>query len=336
MSENEENVIPAWAIGPSIGKVCVEEINGPETPMHRQMTSTTAGSSQFWAEATQTLYFVDWDDTLFPTTALLENWGISDDCEKWSRLELSEDQISQLEQWQTNVFLYLRTVCSLSTRVVVMTNSKRPWITKCIERWAPSLQQLFDREDGPSIVYAREFMRRRDSPSEARGNPVLRVHAESLMEDLQQEYTKCKYLAMRREASRFYSQYPDQTWKNILSVGDARYEHDAAQELAFRRKGSERENLRLKAIITPVSPTLRDLTYRLKLATLWLPALVKFDGDLDVDMNTPDQIHAIADGLGMPELRNVIRQLPLAPEDEANLDAELDELAVIVQNRVVD
>jgi hypothetical protein len=138
---------------------------------------------------------------------------------------------------------------------------------------------------------------------------------------------------MRQEAKRFYSQYPDQTWKNVISVGDARYERDAAQEMAFTRKAPARERLRLKTILTQEEPALRDLTYRLRLATLLFPAHVHVDGDMSIDLNVcPEK--EFADALNMPELHNLIRLSPISEEDEKALADEFDEVVMAVHGRV--
>jgi hypothetical protein len=304
-------------------------------------SETVANSLCKWAEASQTLIFLDWDDTLFPTTEIVDDWGLPPRIQDWTDMVFSDEQDRLLDKWGSALELYLKTTCSLSNHCVILTNAKRPWVTKCVERFAPHLKPLFDREDGPRVVYAREAQartghRRPCSP----GNPAWTTSEQS-PDERRLELTSAKLAAMRQEAKRFYSQYPNQTWKNIISVGDASYEHDAAQELAFCRRSPERERLRLKTIVTPEAPMIRDLTYRLRLATLLWPAHVHFDGDMSIDMNAPpEKLQSLADVLNMPELHKHecrLRPSPISEEDAEDEEAlanEFDEVAIAVHERV--
>lgn len=324
----------------------LEQGETPEFVSRRRMSDdppTPAGetmvdSVRFWSEPSQTLIFLDWDDTLFPSTEVFDRWGISSRPETWDDLALTEEQEAGLEKWRSALFVYLRIACALSESCVIVTNAAPGWVASCLERFAPNLEPLFKRSDGPRVVYARmEDLNRRNHTEASRGTPT-RYSDNSLTElELEESLTKAKFAAMRREAKAFYSRYPHQTWKNILSVGDAKYEHNAAQDLAFTRQApSARENLRLKALLTTECPRLADLTYRLRLSSVLFPAYVSFDGDLDLDMNTPEELRAIACALDMPELASVIRQMPIREEDELSIDDDMDEMAVMVHNRLAE
>jgi len=303
-------------------------------PICRQVSGTVADSLTKWAEASQTLIFLDWDDTLFPTSEFVENWGMTSRFEAWADIVLSDAQELLVDKWCNALELYLKTTCSLSNHCVIVTNARRPWVDKCIDRFCPRLRPLFERDDGPRVVYANEAAKRSGNRSCNPGNPIRRAYAAS-PEERRLELTSSKLAAMRNEAKSFYSQYPEQTWKNIISVGDAVYECDAAQELAFSRKSPKRERLRLKTIVTPPEPMIRDLTYRLRLATLLWPAHVHLDDDMRIDMNaSPEQLQSFADALKMPELHNLIRPTPISEEDDRAFEAEFDEVAMAVHDRV--
>jgi len=187
----------------------------------------------------------------------------------------------------------LETARALSDRVVIVTNAMRPWVADCVDFFAPELQKHFVPEDGAllprsdggvRVVYARCTPRMRDykgrpGPAESRSGDEYMTQ-----EEMESYLTAAKTHAMRKEAREFYKQHPSQSWKNILSVGDASYEHDAVQELAFRRPSSKREKLRTKAIMLLEQPSISELTTGLLLARHLLPAFVRWDGDLDVDM----------------------------------------------------
>jgi len=298
------------------------------------MSETVADSMCKWAEASQTLLFLDWDDTLFPTSDIVENWDLYARIKDGTDMALSDEQLRLVDKWGSALELYLKMTCSLSNRCVILTNAKRPWVTQCVACLAPHLKPLFDREDGPVVVYAREAAVRPGHRPRSVGNPIWGRLGPSA--DVQRcELTSAKLAAMRQEAKRFYSQYPNQSWKNIISVGDARYEHDAAQELAFCRRSPQNERLRLKTIVTTKDPMIRDLTYRLRLATLLWPAHVHFDGDMSIDMNAPaEKLQSFADALNMPDLHNLMRPSPISDEDEEAVANELDEVAMAVHARV--
>jgi hypothetical protein len=83
---------------------------------------------------------------------------------------------------------------------------------------------------------------------------------------------------------------------------------------------------------------MRDLTYRLRLATLLWPAHVHFDGDMSIDMNAPpEKLQSFADALNMPELhKHECRMRPssISEEDEEALANEFDEVAMAVHERI--
>eukprot|EP00928_Gymnodinium_smaydae_P061131 TRINITY_DN45289_c0_g1_i1.p1 TRINITY_DN45289_c0_g1~~TRINITY_DN45289_c0_g1_i1.p1 ORF type:complete len:342 (-),score=78.85 TRINITY_DN45289_c0_g1_i1:89-1114(-) len=329
--------IASWHDDPVIKQILGNPQQNPISPGRgSNCTNTVADSLYQWTEPSQTLIFLDFDDTLFPTTDLFDRWGCPSRSEHWDDFKPTEEQERQLQKWRESLSEYLSTACSLSTRCVIVTNAKAGWVESCVARFVPELQSLFDRSNGPRVVYARDALKAslRRSPGSPRGSPTRYADDCMTEDEFHAELTKAKFVAMRQEAKKFYSQYPEQTWKNILSVGDAKYEHDAAQEVAFRRRALERERLRLKALLTPASPSVADLTYRLRLATILFPAYVQFDGDLDLDMNTPERLQAIADALEMPELRDVIRPTPIREEDQTALEEDLDEITIRVYQRL--
>jgi len=261
--------------------------------------------------------------------------GIPSHPSKWDDLTvLLEEEERLMEEWRAALADYLNTASALSERCCIITNAKPGWVDACIARFAPDLVGIFARLQ---IVYAGECLQKSDrlDPSSPRGRPVQFYGGErDFPEEMSDRLTKAKLEAMRKEAKKFYSRYPDQTWKNIISVGDAPYEHYAVQELGFKRKGPERERLRVKAIATPQDPSIAELTYRLKMATILFPDYVAYNDDLILDMNTPERMQAIAAALKIPELKNVIRaHIPPngIPEEEAQ--AELDELVMMVHEK---
>jgi len=299
-----------------------------EVKRDKCMKSTESSSGQY-GDSSQTLMFLDWDDTLFPTTYLFEKLGLPKQSSLWASVDLPEEVQTQLQTWRETLRQYLLTACSLSKRVAIVTNAREPWVADCIDNFAPNVKQLFEQEECLLIIYARESIAARHQ------NDTTLSHDEMAV-----QYTKAKYNAMRQQAKSFYSQYADQTWKNIISVGDAAYEHDALQDVAFHRKSPARENIRVKTFLTPGQPTLVELISRMKLAIVLYPAYVYHDGDIDLDMNTPERMQAIADALDMPEMKDVIASIDTIKEGDSEEEKEwlterqTQELAVLVHEKV--
>lgn len=290
-----------------------------------------------YADPRQTLLFFDWDNTLFPSTELFKRWGVPSHPEKppgWQFLQFTEEQQLDLERWRSALFQYLTIACGLSERCVIVTNSTRPWVETCVEAFAPNIIPLIGEEPGRvRIKYALEELL-------PRGLRPVRLNSDDWPgvseEERDERRMSGKYMAMRKEAADFYTQYRNQTWKNIVSIGDMRYERDAAQELAFQREreSSRREQLRTKLFVTASEPSISYMTLQHQIMRLLLPVVVQFNGDIDVDFRcTHDYLQALSDALQMPELMS----LPF-PWDDPSLPVQtvrpelLDETAIIAQN----
>jgi len=301
--------------------------------MGRMATPNSVASSAWqYAEPTQTLFFLDWDDTLFPCTELFERWalprrpgvrrgGSAAKSGKAVARQTSQEQVPaelerDLERWREAVEEYLSVVCALSDRCVVVTNSSPPWVESCIERFAPNLRRFFSGgARGVRVVYAGEALRQARASQASMACCCCpqwwHTVQEALSpiptsEDRRVELTSAKLSAMRREAIIFYSRYPGQTWKNIISLGDMKYERDAVQELSATRVSPARERLRTKAMVLPGAPTLEELTLWLRLFRVLLPVLARFDGNVDLDLHcAADPLQKLAKALGLPSLSHV-------------------------------
>lgn len=303
-----------------------------------------ASSGCLFAESTQTLLFLDWDDTLFPTSALFETWGLPRDAE--SDTELPRELAEQLETWRGALQDFLLAACALSERCIILTNSKRPWVHTCVRRFVPEIQLLLEQDDSVdtdqeprlSVVYAREVLSSKKQRCQREASVRAVMHETRSYDEVAEQLTKAKRIAMKQEAKDFYSKYPGQTWKNIISVGDMAYEHVALQEVTFRRVSPAREQLRTKALTVPTSPTMGEITARLKCARLLLQPFVTFDGDLSIKLDgQEDPLEVFGQALEMPEIR---RLTPLGyawgwgtvPSAE-ELTSALRDLARIVQQK---
>lgn len=283
-------------------------------------TSTLLAPSQLqFAEPSQTLIFFDWDDTLFPTTEIFYKWA--QPRKSTTTRPLPKGLEEALQPWRQALREYIVMACALSDNCVILTNATRPWIDTCLGRFAPELVPLFEKQSNLRVVYAREVADTSERSSK--------------------DLTSAKLQAMKTEAKNFYNRYPGQSWKNIVSLGDMQYEHDAIQALASERLSPPGERFRTKALLLPSAPSLSELTLRLQFSRLLLPAYVRVDGNFRLDLRSADDpLEAIASAVRMPQLA----KLPFprhawgrTPPPEEDLASEaLDELAVTVHESLFD
>lgn len=316
----------------------------------RQITAGSVPSSHLrYADPSQTMIIFDWDDTLFPSTELFDRLRLPEPKECAEPPSLPAQLKRDLQVWADALYDYLNQACALSDRCVIVTNSRRPWVTDCIEAYAPCLKPIFSRPHGaPKVIYAGESLK---STKKHRGQctnlrPVLHRDLDMYKTEYEfdEELTMAKYAAVKQEAHAFYSQYPGQSWKNILSLGDMSYERDAVHELTFRRTPLGKEQVRTKTLILPTAPSLSEIALRMQFSRLMLPAYVRFDGDFDLDLREArDPLEEIGKALRMPQLA----ELPLSrhawglvppptQEEEEEVAEALAEVALAVHTSMYD
>eukprot|EP00931_Biecheleriopsis_adriatica_P005095 TRINITY_DN106654_c0_g1_i1.p1 TRINITY_DN106654_c0_g1~~TRINITY_DN106654_c0_g1_i1.p1 ORF type:complete len:406 (+),score=79.39 TRINITY_DN106654_c0_g1_i1:16-1233(+) len=313
---------------------------GPQvsTGYGRGISSLSNASQALWADPKQTLIFLDWDDTLFPTTDIFKRWCLS------SRAAASPRQEEALQKWEEALKAYLEVALTLG-RVVIVTNSEPPWVDTCVDNFIPSLKPLLQSLDAPRVVYARQVLRQKIQRRKIRSLDNLRPVA-SVLDDEdydQQEFDEvlrdAKYYAMKAEAENFYSSYANQTWKNILSLGDMEHEFEAVQELVLRRRPLARERLRVKTLLLPTSAPLSELTLRLRFSELMLPAYVHHDGDFEANLkDSLNPLQKLAELLDLPGLAS--SRFPLCawghgdiPSEDVLADA-LGKVANVIQKHL--
>jgi len=187
-----------------------------------------------------------------------------------------------LETWATSLKKLMVTLCRLTTRCVIVTNSARGWVDSCINRFVPGLRECLSEEGFTfHVVHAQELLPKRSI------RPCRCAVSEHLVSKAEKEeiMTMGKFVAMRNEVRRFYSQYRQQTWKNIISIGDAPYERHALQEVAFKRNTIAEETLRTKTITLKTGLTLDGMIHTLRTLQSLLPKWVSHDGDLDITLS---------------------------------------------------
>jgi hypothetical protein len=233
-------------------------------------------ASEVWDAPSETLIFLDWDDTLCPTTS----------CTKYlTRWTTGAPQDVALLVHQATVVEFLKAAGALG-RVVIVTMAQKAWVNTCIERLMPEMADVL-KELKIEVVSARESLPQR-----------LRRQAFSDDRDPSQ-YLKTK--AMDRLIKQFYKNSTPasmagkpRSWKNIVSVGDSCAERLALQDLVFRRmqrSGSgDWKECRCKTLLLLENPTLEQLSKELRTVTKLISVLVHHDGDIHVDVDADDLV----------------------------------------------
>jgi len=221
-----------------------------------------------FAAASQTIIIFDWDDTLCPSTAMRPFGNF--DRNGHLRAKLSSETKNELKMLSDVVIPLLRTAQTLG-KVILVTNAKSPWVDMSCQHYLPSLQALM--KDIP-IIYALELVK-------ANGG------LEGFDKDTGCLLTETKARAMREAVTKFYSQYPGQSWKNIVSIGDAFFEHDAIRQVVGEKK--QEKPCRTKTIKLLEGPTIAGLVVQLSIVNTWLPKITRANHHVEIDLNANEE-----------------------------------------------
>eukprot|EP00747_Dinoflagellata_sp_TGD_P207115 gnl/TRDRNA2_/TRDRNA2_80727_c0_seq1.p1 gnl/TRDRNA2_/TRDRNA2_80727_c0~~gnl/TRDRNA2_/TRDRNA2_80727_c0_seq1.p1 ORF type:complete len:371 (-),score=75.84 gnl/TRDRNA2_/TRDRNA2_80727_c0_seq1:62-1087(-) len=105
--------------------------------------------------------------------------------------------------------------------------------------------------------------------------------------DLEVAPQRWKEAAFRRELKRFYSRYKNQSWKNIVSVGDSHYERDAIREVILGRP-TKTKRCRTKTAKMLDEPTIEELIKQVKVIHDGISMMVHYDGNIDIEIDEKD------------------------------------------------
>eukprot|EP00929_Paragymnodinium_shiwhaense_P108471 TRINITY_DN7478_c0_g1_i1.p1 TRINITY_DN7478_c0_g1~~TRINITY_DN7478_c0_g1_i1.p1 ORF type:complete len:346 (+),score=87.38 TRINITY_DN7478_c0_g1_i1:79-1116(+) len=219
-----------------------------------------------YMEPDQTIIIFDWDDTLCPSTFMRRH--NSSTRGKGMKAPIEEQTQQELEKLVDQVIPLLRAAQAMG-KVVLVTNARRPWVDTSCARFIPRLQEYLK---GIDIIYAMEYLNDAEATRALTTNTLITSKAR----------------AMRAAVGEFYSRYANQSWKNLVSVGDALYEHEAIRQVAEERPGGliggPAKKCRTKTIKLIESPTVSGLALELSLVENWLAKVVLYDGDVDMDL----------------------------------------------------
>lgn len=240
----------------------------------------------------QTIVVIDWDDTLFPTTWLTEDLDVA------VGEPIPEDAKirGQFAECIKRAADFLRCVCEHSRYVSIVTLAKSPWVENCIDSFAPELGRTV-KELGIRVCYARDS---------ANSETEYDKHDFQSNEERAMYWTSVKAKAIGMECKRCYSQYPGQTWKNVISFGDSDFERQGTKDVVKQWCADNARTAyqlpRTKTVKFLDDPTCDEVADQLKMLSSWIARLVAQDRGFSIDFDE-------ADGDGLEGLEQLLHGL---------------------------
>jgi len=285
----------------------------PSKEMSRKNSQAT------FADRESTLLFLDWDDTIFPSTWVRGDMGLHWMHPLKDQINLTEPRGEQIQtlllRFYAQVEEFLKAACGLAT-VIIVTLAKRPWVNLSADNFLPGYSELLESLY-IKVLYAREYVT----------DDMRQEYAENEFKSEEFEtdfWMQAKAKAMAAELETFHAS-SGASWKNIISMGDAHFERLAllANAKAYVAKAASRGEVRATGITSEVisndghvtrlrtktvkmlqEPTCEELTAQTSLLTEWLPHIVKLDAGIELcldniyDDNVLNEMHKSLTGEG--------------------------------------
>mmetsp|Transcript_53585 Transcript_53585/g.117322 ORF Transcript_53585/g.117322 Transcript_53585/m.117322 type:complete len:325 (+) Transcript_53585:129-1103(+) len=225
-------------------------------------------SQALFYKSDQTIIIFDWDDTICPSSAVRRYARFDRNGKLLTKVDdVMQERLLQLQD-QARALLELANDLG---KVVLVTNAKRPWVDISCNAFLPGLRDIM--RTIPKI-YAVELLQQ-GGEAGMTGNMIL---------------TETKTRAMRAAVTEFYSRYPNQSWKNIVSIGDALFEHHAIRQVVeeHMRSNSNAKKCRTKTLKLLDGPTVSGLAIQLRIVFMWLKKMVEADDHVDIDFSADE------------------------------------------------
>mmetsp|Transcript_61061 Transcript_61061/g.157935 ORF Transcript_61061/g.157935 Transcript_61061/m.157935 type:complete len:300 (+) Transcript_61061:81-980(+) len=218
------------------------------TPLSCKSTSSSAEYHQ----PNQSIIILDWDDTLCPSTTCMRHLGLS------VLGDLPEGKVADdLAALAVEVGYLMDKAHELAEKVVIVTNAEEGWIELAAKAWLPGLIPHLERAE---VVSARSTWEPRGVVSPA----------------------GWKARAFEDAVNGFYSRYQHQSWKNIISIGDAPHEREALSRVARWAPTGRGKRCRSKSVKFILRPSIEQLTREIQMLRESLKEIVWHDDDLDL------------------------------------------------------
>lgn len=266
------------------------------TPASKKSSNLLACSEQEQdAELRQTIVFLDWDDTLCPTS-WLDDLGVignssTENCEKWLQYfeNVRREQpevVANLEKLDEAACSLIQAVCKVSSWTCILTNARPGWVTESASCFMPKVHAVLQGPDAPEVVYAQEIVRRYRLEAASVG-PKSRITA-MFPSEAEEKLAQAKIAAMYTEVKRFVSQLVFERKQiclsNLVSIGDGLAERFAIQEVAFNSRHVHND-LITKIIKLRDHPDEIQVENQLQTLIMYLDDIVQAADDLDVSFD---------------------------------------------------
>jgi len=216
------------------------------------LSCKSTDSSVEYHKPNQTIIILDWDDTMCPSTTCMRHHGLS------VLGDPPEGSVAQaLEELTRECKSLLEQALQLAEKVVIVTNAEEGWIELSCKAWLPGLQSSLEKAE---VVSARSTWEPRGVTSPA----------------------GWKSRAFEDVVDRFYSQYLHQSWKNIISIGDAPHEREALSRVVRSAPVGRGKRCRSKSVKFVLRPSIEQLTREIHMLRESLKEIVCHDDDLDL------------------------------------------------------
>jgi hypothetical protein len=201
-------------------------------------------------------------------------------------------------------------------QVVIVTNAQSPWVETSCKNYMPGALPLIR---AIPIVYAQavhdetgygdadEVVQAEAGPgmyNQARRRPASTNSAQTespanaasswgasfetgtfTVEELAPQ--RWKEAAFLEQMKKFYGRYEGQSWKNVISVGDACFERDALRVVMGMRPTKSKQ-CRTKTVKLLDEPTIEELIKQVKVVLDGIVHIAKYDGNLDIELDEED------------------------------------------------
>lgn len=214
------------------------------------LSCKSSDSSHEYSQPNQTIIIFDWDDTLCPSTTCMRQHGLSV-LGAPPEGQLAED----LEALTREAQALIEKAQELADKVVVVTNAEEGWVDLACKAWMPSLKATVANCE---VCSARSTWEPRGVASPA----------------------GWKARCFEENIDKFYSAYPNQSWKNIVSIGDAPHEREALARVV--RWNPYGKKCRSKSVKFVLRPSIQQLTRELQMLRDSLKEIVEHNDDLDL------------------------------------------------------
>mmetsp|Transcript_90070 Transcript_90070/g.232472 ORF Transcript_90070/g.232472 Transcript_90070/m.232472 type:complete len:323 (+) Transcript_90070:158-1126(+) len=239
-----------------------EEEENDGSPRHEHKISLdltplsckSTGSSAEYSNPNQTIIILDWDDTMCPSTTCMRHHGLS------VLGAPPQGAVAQaLEELCVEAKALLEQALELADKVVIVTNAEEGWVDLSCKAWLPGLLSSLNA-GSLEVASARSQWEPRGIASPA----------------------GWKARAFEDVIDKFYSRYAQQSWKNIISIGDAPHEREALARAVRWAPESRGKKCRSKSVKFVLRPSVDQLTREIQMLRESLKEIVWHDDDLDL------------------------------------------------------